>query len=387
MPIDSEMIELAKKVAVEAIYLEKQGKIQESIEKYRKAVDLIHRFLEKNNSPEIIEMFQVSIDDYQIRANYLESYLITDYNKIIEIGEEIFKKDQNNKMGLNMLSRGHFYLQNDEKAEFYLKKILSLEPMNVKALIMLATIYMEKKDYNKAIEFLQRGQEIEITYENLWRLGDCFFFKEEYERAIECYNKGLQINPQSGYNLHQLGVIYYRWGDYDAAEDFYSQALRRKEDPNTWANLSSVYIYKRDFKRGSEALEKFKAQSEKFSAKKEAFYLWNYGSIFLYKKDYEKALEFYNKALELDPSDESNARYYFKLGYIAYKKGNDITALDYFDKAMELFKKQSSALYYSAKIYLNMGYYAEALDMVEEYLKRSPRSQKAKYLFNKIVNL
>nr|2AVP_A Chain A, synthetic consensus TPR protein [Methanothrix harundinacea 6Ac] len=63
----------------------------------------------------------------------------------------------------------------------------------------------------------------------------------------------------------------------------------------------------------------------------EAWY--NLGNAYYKQGDYDEAIEYYQKALELDPR---SAEAWYNLGNAYYKQGDYDEAIEYYQKALEL---------------------------------------------------
>ncbi|NIM15339.1 MAG: tetratricopeptide repeat protein [Candidatus Aminicenantes bacterium] len=101
-----------------------------------------------------------------------------------------------------------------------------------------------------SMELLQELELKELKEEYRWlvhhRIGILFGdFFGEYEKALNHYNKALEINEKIdnikgvSYSLHQIGTIYQDKGDYDAALTHYQKAMDIKEKIGDIAGTAS----------------------------------------------------------------------------------------------------------------------------------------------------
>lgn len=56
-------------------------------------------------------------------------------------------------------------------------------------------------------------------------LGNCYGTKGQFDKAIEAYNKGIQLNPDNGELYYNRGVTYEKMKNYPAALDDFNKAL------------------------------------------------------------------------------------------------------------------------------------------------------------------
>ena len=118
--------------------------------------------------------------------------------------------------------------------------------------------------------------------------------------------------------------------------------------------LGNSYLERKKYKK---ALESFNKVIELDSNNKEAYY--NKGYLYIALKKYEKALESFNKVIELDPNNKEsyNAKGCVKIYLKKYKE-----ALENFNKVIELDPRYVDSYYNRGRLYFtNFKEYEEAL--------------------------
>ena len=81
-------------------------------------------------------------------------------------------------------------------------------------------------EHEKAIMCFEKMVEIEPeSYRAFYNLGISYFNLGETEKALASYNEALKIKPDYKYCLYNIGYLYERAGDLDKALDFYEKAL------------------------------------------------------------------------------------------------------------------------------------------------------------------
>jgi len=88
-------------------------------------------------------------------------------------------------------------------------------------------------------------------------------FSADYEKAIYCFEKMIEIDPESHRALYNLGITHFNLGNLEKALESYNKALKIKPDYK--------YCY------------------------------YNIGYLYESRGEIEKAMEFYEKALDIDP--------------------------------------------------------------------------------------
>ena len=96
--------------------------------------------------------------------------------------------------------------------------------------VNLGIIYNNSKKPDNAIEFLNKGLEFDETLpESLLSLGNSFYLKKNYQKAIELYDQSLDkgLNDISAVYFNK-GLVYERMSNVDLAVEFYKKAVELK---------------------------------------------------------------------------------------------------------------------------------------------------------------
>ena len=96
--------------------------------------------------------------------------------------------------------------------------------------VNLGIIYNNSKKPDNAIEYLNKGLEFNGTLpESLLSLGNSFYLKKNYEKAIELYDQSLDkgLNDISAVYFNK-GLVYERMSNVDLAIKFYKKAVELK---------------------------------------------------------------------------------------------------------------------------------------------------------------
>ena len=141
------------------------------------------------------------------------------------------------------------------------------DPENGEAVFNLGLVHIEKGDFEEALRdyniFLEKiDPGYAVAYNNR---GIAYFRLKKYDRAMENYNKAIELDPDSGLTYSNRGVVYSDMKQYERAIEDYNKAIElNPEHANAYTNRGTAY-------RDKGALE--------------------------------RALEDYNKATELTPED------------------------------------------------------------------------------------
>ena len=55
-------------------------------------------------------------------------------------------------------------------------------------------------------------------------LGAAYYKLKQYEKAIECHNRAIDIEPKHSINYHNKGAALFRQGQYNSARDCFERA-------------------------------------------------------------------------------------------------------------------------------------------------------------------
>ena len=125
-------------------------------------------------------------------------------------------------------------------------------------------------------------------------------YKQENQKAIEAYQKAIELNPKHSEAYNNLGNIYLSMGQSEKALEAVKQALNLK--PNfvfAYNTLGTIYIHLNEIDKALEAYQRAIELNPHFSL---GFY--NLGVTYGDLKENQKAIDTYNRAIDLDPENE-----------------------------------------------------------------------------------
>ena len=117
----------------------------------------------------------------------------------------------------------------------------------------------------------------------------------EYEKAIECFDKAIELNPNYADAYYDRGLTYYQLKRYEKAIEDYNKAIELNlSDAEAYYDRGLTYHklkrYERAIEDYTKAIELDPNLAEAYCAR---------GHAYFYSKQYEKAVEDYTKAIEL----------------------------------------------------------------------------------------
>jgi len=164
-------------------------------------------------------------------------------------------------------------------------------------------------------------------------LSDGKYFNQNkyYNKAIESYNKALQINNKSEEAYLGRGSVYLQINNFDSAKiDFEKTIEINPRNNNAYFNLGKYYFY---------------------------------------SKNYDKAIINYKKAITFNPD---TAIYFLALAETYRTKKNSDSAFFFYNQAIVIQSNYSDVYYYKASYENELGLKDDAYSDVEKGLKIKP---------------
>jgi tetratricopeptide (TPR) repeat protein len=210
------------------------------------------------------------------------------------------------------------------EAEKYVKEVLTLDPSNVEAVVLLAVCKSEQGQHDKAIELIRQAisQQPDNDY-HLYLHALFSFRKEDFKEAKKFIDNAISFNPLHADYFGLLASININQKDWQFALESANKGLSLDSENLTCLNLRSTALFKLDKKE-----EAYSTIQEALTQDPENDYTHtNVGWGQLEKGDHKKALEHFREALKLNPENESakaglveglKARYLFYRIFLKY---------------------------------------------------------------------
>ncbi|MFZ2357440.1 MAG: CHAT domain-containing protein [Candidatus Omnitrophota bacterium] len=269
-------------------------------------------------------------------------------HETIEVCEKIIKKDPMFLAAYPLIGEAYKRLGKREEAikyyfdyAIYSEKKHDNKSLN-SAYIEIGWLYQLTGQYPKAFEFYNKA--IALAKENkdalneaagLRKLAVWYIDKENYNQALELLMKSSEINR---------GKEFIKAHRYNLACDYFDIGL--------------VFANKEDFKTAREFYQKSQALFKKMKLKEELSDCdFNLGEMYLFEKQYKIALDFYLKGLKKDQLQDNKpnlASDYEMIGELYLEMGNLVEAEFYFKQSVTLAAQINAPLELASASY-NLG--------------------------------
>ncbi|RPJ78665.1 MAG: tetratricopeptide repeat protein, partial [Deltaproteobacteria bacterium] len=189
--------------------------------------------------------------------------------------------------------------------------------------------FVKKKEYEKAIQDFNKAIEIDHLFANAYvQRGIVYGLKKDHEQAIKDYTRAIEINPNHAEAYFNRSLSWSSLGDS-------AKSLADNEKAGT---LDSQYLATPD--EGSTDNAKAKEENqETYKIDPKTRSCLEKGTLLNKEGKYPLAIEEYDKVIKNYP-DFASA--YFYKGLALYNNHEDSKALDNFKKALELDPKNNA---------------------------------------------
>lgn len=187
-------------------------------------------------------------------------------------------------------------------------------------------------DSQKEVPSLPKKNELENTLLTYFNLGVDFYRQREISKAIQAYQKVIELDPSYVEAYNNLGIIYQDIGDFDKAIEAYQKAIEvNPQYEKAYNNLGIVLFFNN---RYEESIEAFQKALDINPGNIESYI--NLGTLFKKKGEFEKAIEFYQKALNVNPL---HGEAHYNIGLLYEQLENFNLAISHYQKFIRLSSK------------------------------------------------
>ena len=226
----------------------------------------------------------VSVKTQVEREGIEDAFVAGKWNDAIALGEKRLEKEPENAVVHFVMSMAYYMkgdydlqerertlaLEDEENADaivIWCEQLAQRFPDNYYVQLLLGSAYRGKDEVNKAMESYQRAIEINPKLPDAYLgLAATYFMSEKVDEAIKYFKKAIELNPKHVAAYYNLGSLYEYNGQIDEAITSFEKTV--EIDPN----FKEVYM--------------------------------NLGDLYLEKGDNDKAIKAYQKVVELDPQGE-----------------------------------------------------------------------------------
>jgi signal transduction histidine kinase len=378
--------------------------------------DSLQYIIGKVNIDSLIESLssKTGLKRYETLSQIATHFLLTDGEKAVKYAEEALKiaiefKDER-KIALSHIDIGMGeYQRNNYQAALKELEIaeeietkLNNENLIIKIKNEKAVVYTAMKRYDIALELL--NQIMAFNYEKglkssyaftLFNISNIFLEKKDYDKALEGYLKVLEINKNDKSPNKELtaaiysniGEIYYDKGQYKLAYkyrktslDLYKEINFQNQIANSEMDIGLTLIKLKNYSLSTQYLSSALKQSKSINFSEGIRTALEYFTIlYLETNRYPAALNSCNELESLSVSDKDSSdlvKCYKMYADIYFKTGNYKPSAEYFQKYIELNDIIDSRENKQKFLELESNYLIEEKDFENKVLRKENELQK-----------
>lgn len=250
------------------------------------------------------------------------------------------------------------------------KKVLQANPYDREALVKTATLLQTHfpENYDEAIDCYTKLLEIEPDNDKIYyELGHLYLQKNDSLPAVNAFSMALEKDENNPFYHNSIAFALVQLEQYDDAVEHYQTAININPDPY-WTSivcqaLGSVYL---EIKQNHEAAIVLYQTAAVLNPDSEESHL-SIGDAYFSVEDYDNAIKAYCDAIKINPD---NAKSYCKCGMALWEKDYTEEALVAYNKAIALNPDYSIAYNNLGVIYLDdIGNVNESIELFEKAIE------------------
>ncbi len=181
---------------------------------------------------------------------------------------------------------------------------------------------------------------------NHFNSGVTFYNQKEFSKAIQAYQKVIELDPTYVEAYNNLGIIYQMMGDVDKAFGAYQKATEMNPRyEKGYNNLGILLLLKGRYDEALEAFQKALA----INPNNVQSHI-NLGILFKKKSQWDEAIESYQKALAIDPLHRET---HYNIALLYEQLENVELAITHYQQFIQLSSKSHSELVSRVRRHLN----------------------------------
>jgi len=261
------------------------------------------------------------------------------------------------------LTTVHFGISKNKKKrieafkEKLLPEIVKFATGEVDQLMAIALQQYRSHDYESSLKNFKKVIELDPKKIDPYKFIGYINFQSDdpdIDKAIEYYQKGLQLEPNNKQLLDYLSLAYLKQDDSDNAIEALKKITENEDDKKVWFRIGKIYESNEETDSAKEAFDKaLEIDADYADACKEtAEMLYN-------DSQYDEAIPYFEKSVRLLPDDESLQN---KLAKCYHNAGK-------LDAAITQYKGLISEQPDNLKAYFNLAGAYRTLNKLDETIK------------------
>lgn len=256
----------------------------------------------------------------------------------------------------------------------HLQAAVDLQPQDAYLLRRLGWMHIQRKEYDAAFVTLQAALELEPAYLAVYQdLASVSEAQDDIEGVIGWLERAIATVPAYKDTYNDLANVYLSQEQYHEAQVLLEDAIARWPDA-TWAHfrLGSLYVHLNVPQQAIAAFRKVVA-FEPLTDIEYALFVEAHsalGNIYYDQENYDLAIEYFKKAIELNPADHSsmnNLAWVFATQRIRLEEGIALSR-----RSLRLNPNSPTYLDTLAELYFALGDVEQAIKIIRQAIAQDP---------------
>ena len=291
---------------------------EELIDEIKEAIEILKKDNVKDEFYAIWDSmtFRKEYIPCSVAYEYLEKIIaLENYDEHETLSDEVYTAYFDTVYENYNIALYYYQMEEQEIAIDYLTSVIKSSTNIKPALYCKAYCDYDLSNFEYAHESLDEALKIDENDGRLWSLkGKCYLEEEKRDEALKCFNKSIEVSPDDMIVWIEKGEYHDKVEEYAEALECFSKAYELDDDVLSIYWKIEVYDKLKKREKVDECFEKILKQSGE-----DLYYLFERGVYCSVVKDYEKALEYFDKCLEIN---EELSSIWFMEGNIYNKLGD-----------------------------------------------------------------
>ena len=226
------------------------------------------------------------------------AFIFKNYEESVRLCDEALIIGKNSKITA-LKAKSMYELERFDEAFKYFKDSIDSGLNKKELLFYAANCLIELGRKNESIKYIDKALKIDPKdIDLLTNKGVALLNLKKHKEALSCLNKALELNPSDETLLANKGIALKNMGLYDEAIDCFNKYAGLTKDANTLLGLGEELSFEGDFKRAK------KCYSLVIEKEENEFALLGIANCLIELNDKGKAVEYYNRAIDLSKDEE-----------------------------------------------------------------------------------
>ncbi|KAG9001061.1 glucose repression mediator protein [Tulasnella sp. JGI-2019a] len=297
-----------------------------------------------------------------------------------QMSQSLLMLSEANEATWNLIGNLAEQMNDPDRAESAYEHALRHNPESERALTQVASIARSREDFAKAIEFFQRALDVRQENGEVWSaLGHCYLMQDDLQKAYTAYQQALYHlpNPKDPKLWYGIGILYDRYGSLDNAEEAFASVMRMdskfEKAEEILFRLGIIYKQQQKYPESLDCFDRILRNPPAPLANLDIWF--QIGHVYEQAKNFEQAKEAYERVLAESPN---HAKVLQQLGWLYHQPGSSFTnqdmAINCLTKGLEADPGDAQSWYLLGRAFMTVQKYQKAYEAYQQAVYRDGRN-------------